>query len=254
MGGHPILLPWIRCGNLEIVKSCSLASMPSKDPTPLPKPQSPSGETPASSGSRSWWQAQRENLLTVVLALLLAFGIRTFVAEARWIPSDSMLPTLEEGDRLVVEKVSYRFGSPRRGDIIVFNPPAKLNFDGAYIKRVIGLPGDRIRIANGEVIINGIPLREDYIYAPPDYSCPGERCPGVPNQGSEFVVPPRSYFVMGDNRNDSQDSHVWGFLPEENIIGNTIFRFWPPNRLHFFAPPEYPELLPEAQVLGNTAR
>jgi len=216
--------------------------MPSTDPRSLPQPQLPPSKTPANSPSRTWWQAQRENLLTVLLALLLALGIRTFVAEARWIPSDSMLPTLEEGDRLVVEKVSYRFSAPRRGDIIVFYPPAHLNFNGAYIKRVIGLPGDRIRIAEGKVIVNSIPLQEDYIYAPPDYSCPGERCPGVPNQGSEFVVPPNSYFVMGDNRNDSQDSHIWGFLPKENIIGNTIFRFWPPNRLRFFTPPTYPEL------------
>jgi signal peptidase I len=216
--------------------------MPSTDPRSLPQPQLPPSKTPANSPSRTWWQAQRENLLTVLLALLLALGIRTFVAEARWIPSDSMLPTLEEGDRLVVEKVSYRFSAPRRGDIIVFYPPAHLNFNGAYIKRVIGLPGDRIRIAEGKVIVNGIPLQEDYIYAPPDYSCPGERCPGVPNQGSEFVVPPNSYFVMGDNRNDSQDSHIWGFLPKENIIGHTIFRFWPPNRLRFFTPPTYPEL------------
>lgn len=225
--------------------------MPPEDPASLPKPNLLKSEPPAHSGSRSWWQSQRENVLTLLLALLLAFGIRTFVAEARWIPSDSMLPTLEEGDRLVVEKVSYRFSSPKRGDIIVFNPPAKLNFDGAYIKRVIGLPGDRMRIVDGETFINGIPLQEDYIYAPPDYSCPGDRCPGVRVQGSDFVVPPGSYFVMGDNRNDSQDSHVWGFLPEENIIGNTIFRFWPPNRLHFFATQEYPELLSEAQVLRN---
>ncbi|MEN9201724.1 MAG: signal peptidase I [Thermostichus sp. DG_1_6_bins_120] len=223
--------------------------MPPKDPASLPKP--PESESPSPSGSRSWWQSQRENLLTLLLALLLALGIRTFVAEARWIPSDSMLPTLVEGDRLVVEKISYRFGSPQRGDIIVFNPPAKLNFDGAYIKRVIGLPGERMRIANGKVFINSIPLQEDYIYEPPNYSCPGERCPGVRVWGSEsdFVVPPGSYFVMGDNRNDSQDSHVWGFLPEENIIGNTIFRFWPPNRLHFFVTQKYPELSPEAQVM-----
>lgn len=145
--------------------------MPSTDPRSLPQPQLPPSKTPANSPSRTWWQAQRENLLTVLLALLLALGIRTFVAEARWIPSDSMLPTLEEGDRLVVEKVSYRFSAPRRGDIIVFYPPAHLNFNGAYIKRVIGLPGDRIRIAEGKVIVNGIPLQEDYIYAPPDYSC-----------------------------------------------------------------------------------
>lgn len=225
--------------------------MPPKDPASLPKPNPPELRPPTHSGSRSWWQNQRENVLTLLWALLLAFAIRTFVAEARWIPSDSMLPTLEEGDRLVVEKVSYRFHPPHRGDIIVFYPPAKLNFDGAYIKRVIGLPGDRMRIADGLVFINGIPLQEDYIYAPPNYSCPGERCPGIGVQGSDFLVPPHSYFVMGDNRNDSQDSHVWGFLPEENIIGNTIFRFWPPNRLRFFATQKYPELEAAAPVLKS---
>ncbi|MGQ9837751.1 MAG: signal peptidase I [Cyanobacteriota bacterium] len=228
--------------------------MPPEDPASLPKPNPPQLPLPTGSVSYGWWQRHRENVLTILLALLLAFGIRTFVAEARWIPSNSMLPTLEEGDRLVVEKVSYRFHPPHRGDIIVFYPPAKLNFDGAYIKRVIGLPGERMRIADGVVFINGIPLQEDYIYASPDYSCPGERCPGIETQGFDFLVPPKSYFVMGDNRNDSQDSHVWGFLPEENIIGNTIFRFWPPNRLHFFATQEYPELASETQVLKRLHR
>jgi signal peptidase I len=171
--------------------------MSSKDPTSLPQPKLPPGETSAGSRSRAWWQAQRENLLTVVLALLLAFGIRTFVAEARWIPSDSMLPTLEEGDRLVVEKISYRFSSPRRGDIIVFYPPAKLNFDGAYIKRVIGLPGDRIRIADGKVIVNGIPLQEDYIYAPPQLLLSGRALPRRAQPGIRISRPPRLLFCDG---------------------------------------------------------
>lgn len=152
-----------------------------------------------------------------------------------------MMPTLAVGDRLVVEKISYRFHPPERGDIIVFEPPGILEFPGAFIKRVVGLPGDRIRIQSGQVLIDGTPLQETYIAAPPDYSCPGD-CPGIPILGSEFVVPEGAYFVMGDNRNDSQDSHIWGFLPEENIIGHAVCRFWPPQRLQLFSSRDYAEL------------
>lgn len=312
---------------------------------------------------------RRDNVVTIVLALILAFGIRTFVAEARWIPSESMLPTLEVGDRLVIEKVSYRFAKPQRGDIIVFVPPAvntltfipdpkfvglirvpytvkdnqgllsnvatltvvvnpqggqadipfntdppnsdqtltgpqpvatddyvlatvnrplminvldndfdpdgtidpdsidlnpgeggadkflrlegqgifKVNepeFRGAYIKRLIGLPGDRLRIANGTVYVNGQSLLEPYIAEPPAYDCPGIECLGITTEASDFEVPPGHYFMMGDNRNDSQDSHVWGFLPEQNIIGHTIVRFWPPHRLGYFGKVQYDNLDP----------
>ncbi len=192
-------------------------------------------------GPSSWWHQHRENIITIVLAVLLTVGIRTFVAEARWIPSNSMLPTLEVGDRLIVEKISYYFRDPRRGDIIVFDPPERLNFEGAYIKRVVGLPGDRIRIADGTVAINDVVIEENYIFEPPFYSCPGT-CPGVSAQGSDFVVPENQYLVLGDNRNDSQDSHYWGFLEKDNIIGHTILRFWPLNRLHYFGAQTYDEL------------
>ncbi|MEO0801746.1 MAG: signal peptidase I, partial [Cyanobacteria bacterium J06642_2] len=100
--------------------------------------------------------------MTVAFALVLAFGIRTFIAEARWIPTESMVPTLAVGDRLVVEKISYRFGEPQRGDIVVFYPPRTERKD-AYIKRLIGVPGDRIEIRLNEgVYINGELLDESY--------------------------------------------------------------------------------------------
>ncbi|NEQ97789.1 MAG: signal peptidase I [Cyanothece sp. SIO2G6] len=176
----------------------------------------------------SWWKAlwqnQRSNIQTVAIALLLSIFIRLFVAEPRFIPSDSMVPTLAVGDRLVIEKVSYRFTQPKFGDIVVFRPPAILQEyfgfgdDQAFIKRVIGTPGDRIRIENGIVYVNDQPLDEPYIAAPPNYTL-------VPVQ-----VPPNAYFVMGDNRNNSNDSHVWGFLPEQNMIGRAILRFWPLER------------------------
>lgn len=161
----------------------------------------------------------RENIQTVVVAVLLALFIRTFVAEARFIPSGSMEPTLMIDDRLIVEKLTYDFLKPTRGQIIVFMPPPTAHSDQAFIKRLIGMPGDTIEIANGQVIINGVPQKEPYIAAPPDYYMPKTR------------VPQGNYFMMGDNRNNSQDSHIWGFLPRENIIGQAVFRFWPLNRI-----------------------
>lgn len=201
-------------------------------------PPSVSGSSPVVKEDKPGWKKElQENLVTVLLAMGLAVGCRSVIAEPRWIPSGSMLPTLEIGDRLVVEKLSYRFRLPERGDIIVFYPPKELGFEGAYIKRAIGLPGDKIRIAEGLVYINGIPLSEVYIESPPNYTCPGQ-C-GIESEEDTFTVPEGSYFVMGDNRNDSQDSHVWGFLPKENIIGRTVLRFWPLNRLYYFGQETY---------------
>lgn len=172
------------------------------------------------------WRAQKENLQLIVIALCLALLIRTFVAEPRYIPSDSMLPTLEMGDRLVVEKISYRFRPPTTGDIIVFEPPQQLQKlgyaqDQAFIKRIIGEPGQVVSIAHGKVYLNSEPLLEDYIAEPPAY------------QWGPQQVPEQEFFVMGDNRNDSNDSHVWGFLPKKKIIGRARFRFWPLDRIGF---------------------
>jgi signal peptidase I len=171
-----------------------------------------------------WWQKWHENITILVLAVGLAVFIRTFVAEPRYIPSESMLPTLEIGDRLIVEKLSYYTHLPQRGDIIVFAPPIKLREQGyledqAFIKRVIGLPGDKIEVVKDDgVYIDGARLREPYVAAAPDYAMPPK------------IVPPNQLFVMGDNRNNSRDSHMWGFLPKANVIGHACFRFWPIDR------------------------
>ncbi|TRT79088.1 MAG: signal peptidase I, partial [Microcystis aeruginosa Ma_AC_P_19900807_S299] len=152
----------------------------------------------------------------------LAFGIRTFVAEARYIPSSSMEPTLQINDRLIIEKVSYHFQKPERGDIVVFSPTAALkaqNFHDAFIKRVIGLPGDKVEVKNGLVHVNGKVLAEKYIAEEPNYAF------------GPVTVPPDQYLVLGDNRNNSYDSHAWGFVPRENLIGRAVVRFWPFNRL-----------------------
>lgn len=185
----------------------------------------PPGEaTPAKKGKSK----TREYLETFVIALALAFFVRATVAEARYIPSESMVPTLEVGDRLIVEKISYHFSQPERGDIVVFNPPPRANGNGnAFIKRVVGLPGEKIAILEGKVWIDGKPLEEPYIAEAPVYMQPDWDAIGIPGG----VIPKDMVFVMGDNRNNSQDSHVWGGLPVKNIIGQTIFRFWPINRL-----------------------
>jgi signal peptidase I len=170
-----------------------------------------------------FWQQTRENLKIVAIALALALFIRVFIAEPRYIPSDSMVPTLQVGDRLVVEKISYHFRQPKTGEIIVFSPPQQLQIQGyskdqAFIKRAIGTPGSTVAVRDGQVYLNDAPLEEDYIAEPPGYELEPVR------------VPDERLFVMGDNRNNSNDSHIWGFLPQKNLIGHAFFRFWPPSR------------------------
>ena len=173
----------------------------------------------------NWWGSFKENSLTVAIALTLALIIRVFIAEPRYIPSESMFPTLETGDRLVIEKVGYKFHPPEKGDIIVFQPPEMLrligNFDKsqAFIKRVIAQAGETVAVKDGIVYVNDRPLTEEYIAAPPEYEL-------IP-----VTVPEGQLFVMGDNRNNSNDSHIWGFLPIENAIGHAVFRFWPFERI-----------------------
>jgi signal peptidase I len=168
-------------------------------------------EEPASGG---WWVAAK----TLGVSALLALGLRSCVAETRFIPSESMLPTLAVGDHLIVEKLSYHFAAPQRGDVIVFQAPAALqaqNLHDDLIKRIIALPGDTVEITEGQVYINGKALREPYLTEAPNY--------GI----GPIKVPEGQYFVLGDNRNHSYDSHYWGFISEEDIIGRAIWRYYP---------------------------
>ncbi len=163
----------------------------------------------------------RETIETFVVAIVLALGVRATVAEARFIPSESMLPTLEVGDRLIVEKISYRLHAPERGDIVVFDPPPRSGFErgNAFIKRVVALPGETVAVREGKVFINDQPLPEQYLMEPPTYEM------------EPLTLAAGNVFVMGDNRNNSADSHVWGALPISNIIGRSAVRFWPPVRI-----------------------
>ncbi|MFQ3616507.1 MAG: signal peptidase I [Cyanobacteriota bacterium] len=218
------------------LESGSTAAAPDLSPAPA-------GDRPIEQAQRSggFWKTQRENGLVLAIALVLALVIRLFVAEPRYIPSDSMVPTLQVGDRLVVEKISYRLHPPKQGDIVVFDPPAQLQqlgytTDQAFIKRVIGQPGQTVQVHLGKVWIDGEPLTEPYIAEPPSYEM------------RSVTVPPGHVFVMGDNRNNSNDSHVWGFLPVENIIGRAIFRFYPIARFGRLETPDFgvPALKPGA--------
>lgn len=232
-------------------------------------PEPPKKSTPVS--------ILRETVELVVVTLVLLIAIRFFIAEARFIPSSSMEPTLQIGDRLLVEKISGHLHRPmRRGEIIVFYPPPSempngkdlsndplmvmgrltglpfLPYEPAFIKRVIGLPGDKIRIQKGVGVFINDNLLDEWPYAKekPNYDLNTLSDIGIRNyQGADLrpykdpkyanepiIVPPGHLFVMGDNRNNSADSHVWGFLDEKRIIGRACLLFW-----RWFSPPPYRE-------------
>ena len=161
-----------------------------------------------------------EYLVILLVSFALVFGfVRPFVMEAFWIPSGSMIPTLEVGDRVLVNKFIYRFTDPERGDIIVFESVDRTNED--LIKRVVGLPGDKIAVRSGKLYVNGEPQKEPYTNKKlPDRSF-----------YAKTTVPKDHVFVMGDNRGNSADSRVFGPLPEKNIEGEAFLRFWPPDRI-----------------------
>jgi len=162
-----------------------------------------------------------EVLQTVVLSLLIYLGINA-VTSRILVQSISMQPTLFESDMVLVNKLAYRLGEPGRKDIIVFNPPMDQQSE-PFIKRLIGLPGDTVRIEAGQVMVNDIPLQENYIAEQPGYT-------GV------WIVPQDQIFVLGDNRNLSSDSHHWGMVPLQNVIGKAEFVYWPPAHLKILNP------------------
>jgi len=168
-------------------------------------------ESESSQDSQSIKQFFVDLLETIVLAVVLFFAINAVSARVR-VDGFSMVPTLQDGEYVLVNKLAFRSNLPDRGDIIVFVSPQVSDLD--LIKRVIGLPGDTVKIGGGEVMVNGQVLDEPYIAAAPIYN-------------GEWTVPEGNLFVLGDNRNDSSDSHAWGLLPIENVIGKAVLIYWP---------------------------
>ena len=167
-----------------------------------------------------------EFLVLLVFSFVVVFGIiRPFVAEAYYIPSKSMVPTLEVGDRVLVNKFIYRFEAPKRGDIVIFDS-VEGNKQETLIKRVIGLPGDKIQLRHGTLFLNGQRQNEPYVVNSP---C----ARGVPKTCSygPVTVPKGHYFLMGDNRAGSEDSRYFGSVPRDDIKGEAFLRFWPPDRV-----------------------
>ncbi len=152
-----------------------------------------------------------EVLQTVVMALILYFVIDQVLGRVR-VENISMLPTLKAGEFILVNKLAYRVGDYHRGDVVIFHYPRDPHED--YIKRIIGLPGDVVLVQGGLVYINDRPLTETYISAPPSYS-------------GTWTVPEGEIFVLGDNRNQSSDSHSWGFVPSSLVVGRALVVYWP---------------------------
>lgn len=157
---------------------------------------------------------------SIGLAVLLALGIRTAVVEAFVIPSGSMEPTLQIGDRVLGNKFWFWLTDPHRQDIVIFAPPKGAELAaGALIKRVIAVEGDGVEVRDGEVLVNGQRVSEPYLKEQPLYYLP------------LTTVPPGMLFVLGDNRNASYDSHAWGFVPRSHLRAKAFARYWPLNRI-----------------------
>src|SRR6266498_3280761 len=157
--------------------------------------------------------ALREIVETLFITVVIFLLIRTVVQNFR-VEGLSMEPNFHDGQYIFVNKLAYLFNGPARGDPVVLVPPT--NVDRDYIKRIVGLPGERVQITNGQVIVNEQPLHEPYPLNQGSYNMPLK------------VIPPNEYFVLGDNRDNSSDSHLWGTLTREKIIGKVWLSYWPP--------------------------
>ncbi|MEI6291165.1 MAG: signal peptidase I [Chloroflexota bacterium] len=175
-------------------------------------PGAADAETTIATENPGWGRFFLDVLETLLLSAILFLAINALSARVR-VDGFSMTPTLQNGEFVLVNRLAYRMGVPQRGDIIVFHFPVDPGSQD-LIKRVIGLPGDRIMVANGIVWVNGQKLIEPYIAEAPLY-------------GGAWEVPADELFVLGDNRNDSSDSHSWGMLPINEIVGKAVFIYWP---------------------------
>ncbi len=181
--------------------------------------------------NKSFWE---DMIQTIVLAVLVFLALNTLTARVK-VFNVSMQPTLKQGYLLIVNKIAYKFGEPKRGDIIVFHHKGIENQD--YIKRVIGLPGDEIEVSGGVVSVNGTPLTEPYIKEMPRYTLSEK-------------VPEGKLFVLGDNRNQSDDSHNWGFVDMEWVVGKAVIIYWPLTEIKLLTGPD---LLEKSHSMGVIA-
>lgn len=174
----------------------------------------PAEERPASLARAFGGGSLLHDILETILLTLIIFALLNVLTGRFQVRGSSMEPTLHNGQYLIVSKLAYWFHPPERGDIIVFHPPNSISDD--YIKRIVGLPGEHVEIENGEIIVDNIPLEEPYIVN------------RTPYEGS-WNLEADEYFVLGDNRGNSSDSHSWGALLEENITGKAWLSYWPPQ-------------------------
>jgi signal peptidase I len=171
-------------------------------------------EEKTSSPGAHWKWFIKDIFQTLLLSALVFLGVNAITARIR-VESVSMQDTLLAGDFVIVNKLAYLFDEPKRGDVVVFTPPFEAS--EPYIKRIIGLPGDEIVIHGGKVSVNGEIFQEPYVHSPLGTS-------------GNWSVPQGTLFVMGDNRDNSSDSRAWGTVPIENVIGEAIFVYWPPDQ------------------------
>ena len=160
---------------------------------------------------------------TVVVALCIFVIVYLFFLQPHQVVGNSMIPNFHDKEYILTDKISYRFREPRRGEVVVFKSPEDKDKD--FIKRVIGLPGEKVKITQGQIYINGAVLKESYL--DPDLRTP----PGkflIENE--ELAIPPDAYVVFGDNRYNSSDSRSWGYMPKVDLIGRALLVYWPPNQ------------------------